>query len=217
MKKAVFNSKNPEAPEFSTEKLSIIVLGGVKLGGLVKLRDTLKIETEEKANAPIRQNLDLYHSSQVHKLTEQIAGLFSLKGWQARTLHRIHPRNIRDVNERIREMAHEPVRDFEQTQNRDSNPLRNRKSQSDQMAQSPQAHGAYPRTLRTGWNRRRRNQQAFALAGDEFKENGAPITRRQFSSQRDWKNVSPTNLSRSLATRRCPRNDFPQRKCPVLF
>lgn len=46
------------------------------MGGLDKLSVTLKIEKE--GNAPIRQNLDLYHSSQVHKLTEHIAGLFEL-------------------------------------------------------------------------------------------------------------------------------------------
>jgi len=77
MKKAVFNPKNLEAPEFSTEKLNIIVLGGVKLGGLDKLRVTLKVEANKKEQAPIRQNLDLYHSSQVTKLVEQMAGLFS--------------------------------------------------------------------------------------------------------------------------------------------
>jgi len=78
MKKAVFNPKNPEAPIFSTGKLQIVVLGGVKLGGLDKLRVTLKIETGEKGKAPIRQNLDLYHGSQVTKLVEQIAGLYEL-------------------------------------------------------------------------------------------------------------------------------------------
>lgn len=73
-----FDSTNPEAPVFQTEELTITILGGVKLGGLDKLRVTLKIETEEKTKAPIRQNLDLYHSSQVTKLTEQIAGLYEL-------------------------------------------------------------------------------------------------------------------------------------------
>jgi hypothetical protein len=76
MKKFKFNTKNPEAPIFETEQLKIVVLGGVKLGGLDKLRVTLKIEKE--GNAPIRQNLDLYHSSQVQKLVEQIAGLYEL-------------------------------------------------------------------------------------------------------------------------------------------
>lgn len=72
------DTQNPEAPVFQTEELQITILGGVKLGGLDKLRVTLKIETSEKKEAPIRQNLDLYHSSQVTKLTEQISGLFEL-------------------------------------------------------------------------------------------------------------------------------------------
>jgi energy-coupling factor transporter ATP-binding protein EcfA2 len=70
------DTTNPEAPTFTTEELQITILGGVKLGGLDKLRVTLKIEKEEQA--PIRQNLDLYHSSQVTKLVEQIAGLYGL-------------------------------------------------------------------------------------------------------------------------------------------
>ena len=73
---SVLDTTNPEAPIFAGQEIQITVLGGVKLGGLDKLRVTLKIEKE--GNAPIRQNLDLYHSSQVGKLTEQIAGLFEL-------------------------------------------------------------------------------------------------------------------------------------------
>ena len=80
----VFNPKNPEAPVFETGHLRVTVLGGVKLGGLDKLRVTLKIEYEDKA--PIRQNLDLYHSSQVHKLIEHIAGLFELPTEEVQTI-----------------------------------------------------------------------------------------------------------------------------------
>lgn len=76
MSKTTFTATNPEAPTFQTEELTITILGGVKLGGLDKLRVTLKIEKE--GTAPIRQNLDLYHGSQVAKLTEQIAGVFEL-------------------------------------------------------------------------------------------------------------------------------------------
>ena len=52
-----FDPTNPEAPVFETKQLTITILGGVKLGGLDKLRVTLKIEKE--GYAPIRQNLDL--------------------------------------------------------------------------------------------------------------------------------------------------------------
>ena len=75
---SLLDTTHPEAPTFQTEDLQITVLGGVKLGGLDKLRVTLKVELSETNQAPIRQNLDLYHSSQVHKLTEQIAGLYEL-------------------------------------------------------------------------------------------------------------------------------------------
>lgn len=75
---STLDTANPEAPVFETKKLTITILGGVKLGGLDKLRVTLKVELSETNQAPIRQNLDLYHSSQVHKLTEHIAGLFEL-------------------------------------------------------------------------------------------------------------------------------------------
>lgn len=43
---SLLNTQNPEAPVFQTEALTITVLGGVKLGGLDKLRVTLKIEKE---------------------------------------------------------------------------------------------------------------------------------------------------------------------------
>jgi len=45
-------------------------LGRVKLGGLDKLRVTLKVELFGNQQAPIQAELDLYHSSQVAKLTE---------------------------------------------------------------------------------------------------------------------------------------------------
>ncbi len=73
---STFNTQNPEAPIFAGQEIQITVLGGVKLGGLDKLRVTLKVEHED--NPPIRQNLDLYHSNQVTKLVEQIAGLYGL-------------------------------------------------------------------------------------------------------------------------------------------
>lgn len=73
---SLLDTTNPEAPIFETQDLKVTVLGGVKLGGLDKLRVTLKVEHKDKA--PIRQNLDLYHSSQVTKLAEQIAGLYEL-------------------------------------------------------------------------------------------------------------------------------------------
>jgi len=79
---SLLDTTNPEAPTFQTEELQITILGGVKLGGLDKLRVTLKVaprpDYAKASSGVVRQNLDLYHSSQVLKLVEQIAGLYEL-------------------------------------------------------------------------------------------------------------------------------------------
>ncbi len=76
------DTTNPEAPIFTSKELQITILGGVKLGGLDKLRVTLKVvhppDCAEASSGIVRQNLDLYHSSQVAKLVELVAGLFDL-------------------------------------------------------------------------------------------------------------------------------------------
>ena len=52
-KLSALDTQNPEAPTFVTDDLSVVILGGVKLGGLDKLRVTLKVEYKD--HPPIRQ------------------------------------------------------------------------------------------------------------------------------------------------------------------
>ena len=65
-----FDTTNPEALEFTQSNLHIIVLGGITLSGLERLKVTLKISNSNNHYHPVRQHLDLYHSEQVQRLTE---------------------------------------------------------------------------------------------------------------------------------------------------
>ncbi len=67
-------TSNEELLVYQTESLLINILGGIKIGGLDRLRVTLKIETIEYSHyLPIRHSLDLYHSKQVELLTQKIS------------------------------------------------------------------------------------------------------------------------------------------------
>ena len=71
--KTYLNTTNPELLVYTTDQLHILILGGIKLTGLDKLRITLKITHRELVNRlPIRSSLDLYHSQQVEQLVEKI-------------------------------------------------------------------------------------------------------------------------------------------------
>ena len=65
-----FDTTNPEALEFTQANLHVIVLGGITLSGLERLKVTLKISNSNNHYHPVRQHLDLYHSEQVQRLTE---------------------------------------------------------------------------------------------------------------------------------------------------
>jgi DNA primase catalytic core len=67
-----FNSENNEALVYENNLLHILVLGGIKLSGLDRLRVTLKIKAKQKHYQPLRQNLDLYHSEQLTRLVRHI-------------------------------------------------------------------------------------------------------------------------------------------------
>jgi DNA primase len=63
------NTKNPEFITFTTEELQIIILGGINLQQLDRLRITLKISRTD-TNDPlhsIRHTIDLYHSDYLEK------------------------------------------------------------------------------------------------------------------------------------------------------
>lgn len=81
---AQINTDNPEAIIYNTEELSFIVLGGIRLEGLDRMRVTLKIAVTERKfnhylNSPelaalaLRHNLDLYNDVQVEKLIRKCA------------------------------------------------------------------------------------------------------------------------------------------------
>lgn len=71
---AKLRTENPELLRYQTNLLNIVVLGGIKIAGLDRLRVTLKIEHNEKRYLlPIRHNLDLYHNGQSEQLAQKIS------------------------------------------------------------------------------------------------------------------------------------------------
>ena len=63
------STSNPEFISFTTEELQIILLGGINLQQLDRLRVTLKVSLRESNNPlhSIRHTLDLYHSDYLEK------------------------------------------------------------------------------------------------------------------------------------------------------
>ena len=67
------NTANPEFITFSTKELQIILLGGINLQQLDRLRATIKI-TRSDSNNPlhsIRHTIDLYHTDYLEKFTNK--------------------------------------------------------------------------------------------------------------------------------------------------
>ena len=65
---------NPELLLFEFGALQVLVLGGIKISGLDRLRVTLKLSHQAKPFLlPLRHNLDLYHNGQVEQLTQKVA------------------------------------------------------------------------------------------------------------------------------------------------
>ena len=68
-----FNIENPEQPIYENEILKLIVLGGIKLEGLDRMRTTLKVELKDSSRPPVRHNLDLYNDTQLEKFIRKVA------------------------------------------------------------------------------------------------------------------------------------------------
>lgn len=66
---------NDELLVYTTDLLEIIILGGIKLEGLDRLRVTLKINYKGKT---LRHNLDLYNDDQIEKLIKKICNRLDL-------------------------------------------------------------------------------------------------------------------------------------------
>ena len=78
------NIENTELLRFSTDTVTIEILGGIKLTGLDRLRTTLKIV--HLTNHALRNTVDLYNSDQVEKLIRRVADHFELEVQQMRTI-----------------------------------------------------------------------------------------------------------------------------------
>jgi DNA primase catalytic core len=67
--KAILNTRNPDYITYTTEDLQVIILGGINLQQLDRLRTTIKIsrtDTKDPLHS-IRHTLDLYHSDYLEK------------------------------------------------------------------------------------------------------------------------------------------------------
>lgn len=69
----VFNNENAEALIYENPHLQIMVLGGIKLSGLDRLKVTLKIKARHNHYTPLRHHLDLYHAEQLLRLKQSIS------------------------------------------------------------------------------------------------------------------------------------------------
>jgi len=68
-----FTTENPEALIWQNEKLHVMILGGIKLSGLDRLKVTLKIKAKHNHYTPLRHNLDLYNTEHLLRLKNNIA------------------------------------------------------------------------------------------------------------------------------------------------
>lgn len=64
------DTTNPDHIRYEHDMIEIIILGGIRLEGLDRMRVTLKIQVEHLA---LRHNLDLYNDTQVEKLIRKVA------------------------------------------------------------------------------------------------------------------------------------------------
>lgn len=67
------NTENTEQLIYENDLLEIVVLGGVKLEGLDRMRTTLKCLLRGSSHPPLRHNLDLYNDSQLEKFIRKCA------------------------------------------------------------------------------------------------------------------------------------------------
>ena len=73
------NTVNSNSLEYTTDILTLTVLGGIRLLGMDKLRVTLKVELKDPEGLgtgirpPVRHNLDLYNDNQLEKFIRKVA------------------------------------------------------------------------------------------------------------------------------------------------
>ncbi|MEP1095910.1 MAG: hypothetical protein ABJG78_12415 [Cyclobacteriaceae bacterium] len=71
------NTSNPELITYQDEELAILILGGIKISGLDRMKVTLKFERKEEY--PLRYSVDLYNPVQVGKLIEKVREHYELE------------------------------------------------------------------------------------------------------------------------------------------
>lgn len=68
-----FSVDNPEALIWQNKHLHILILGGIKLSGLDRLKTTLKIKAKHNHYTPLRHNLDLYNTEHLLRLKQNVS------------------------------------------------------------------------------------------------------------------------------------------------
>ncbi|MCA6442531.1 MAG: toprim domain-containing protein [Bacteroidetes bacterium] len=68
-----FSVDNPEALVWQNKQLHIMVLGGIKLSGLDRLKTTLKIKAKHNHYTPLRHSLDLYNTEHLLRLKQNVS------------------------------------------------------------------------------------------------------------------------------------------------
>ncbi len=68
-----FSVDNPEALIWQNKQLHIMVLGGIKLSGLDRLKTTLKIKAKHNHYTPLRHSLDLYNTEHLLRLKQNVS------------------------------------------------------------------------------------------------------------------------------------------------
>jgi hypothetical protein len=58
---------------YENDMLALTVLGGIKLGGLDRMRVTVKVQEQASSRPPVRHNLDLYNDTQLEKFIRKVA------------------------------------------------------------------------------------------------------------------------------------------------
>lgn len=76
--KGGLDTRNPELLLYRGDTLRVMVLGGIRISGLDRLKVTLKITGSNAGGVPVRHSLDLYHARQVEQLADMIAARLEL-------------------------------------------------------------------------------------------------------------------------------------------
>ena len=77
------DTTNTELLNYTTAEIKIIILGGIRITGLDRMKVTVKVEARANPHQLIRHSLDLYHAKQVDHLCEMIASQLEIRSSKA--------------------------------------------------------------------------------------------------------------------------------------